>query len=140
MIGAILAKKSVKNAIEAMNHRDIPNLIKNWAEDVVWMYPGNLAVSGRFEGKKAAREWFENLLRQFPKVKFTVHSVSVSNVFDLVGNNTAAAHWDVDFTNKDGHQLEYSGVTILTIKKGKVTHGYDYLFALDEHIRRGWGE
>lgn len=140
MIGALIAKRSVRNAMEAMNRRDISGLLKSWAEDVVWMYPGQLTVSGKFEGKKAVKEWFENLMHQFPKVKFIIHSVSVSNVLDLVGNNTVAAHWDVDFTNKDGYQLKYSGVTMLTIKNGKVTHGYDYLFALDEHVRRGWGE
>lgn len=140
MIGAIIARKSVRSAMKAMNQRDISGLMKNWADDAVWSYPGKLSVSGRFEGKEAVRKWFDNLMRQFPKVKFTIHSVSVSNIFDFIGNNTVATHWDVDFTNRDGHQLEYSGVTILTIKNGKVTHGYDYLYALDDHVSRGWGE
>ncbi len=140
MIGAIIAKKSVRAGLEALNRRDVKSFMKSWAEDAVWMYPGNLSVSGSFRGKRAVWEWFENLMRQFPQLKFTVHSVSVSNVFDLAGNNTAAAHWDVALTNKDGHHLEYSGVTTLTIKKGKVAQGCDYLFAVDEHVRRGWGE
>ena len=140
MIGAIIARKSIRAGLEALNRRDVSSFMKAWAEDSVWMYPGGLSVSGRFEGKKAVREWFENLMRQFPQLKFTVHDVSVSNVFDLAGNNVAAAHWDVALTNKDGHHLEYCGVTTLAIRKGKVTQGCDYLFAVDEFVRHGWGE
>ncbi len=140
MIGSIVAKKSVRAGLEALNRRDVSSFMEAWADDAVWLYPGKLSVSGTFNGKKAITEWFENLMRQFPKLKFTVHSVSVANVFDLVGNNSAAVQWDIALANRDGHQLEYSGVTTLTIRKGKVVQGRDYLFSVDEHVRRGWGE
>jgi ketosteroid isomerase-like protein len=140
MIGAIIARKAVRGGLEALNRRDVQCFMDAWADDAVWLYPGNLSVSGRFEGKRAVGEWFENLMRQFPQLKFTVHNVSVSNVFDLLGNNTAAIHWDIALVNKEGHQLKYSGVTTLTIRKGKVVQGRDYLFSVDDHVRRGWGE
>ena len=54
----------------------------------------------QFVGKKAVRDWFENLMEPFPQLKFTVHSVSVSNLFALTGNNEAAVHWTVSLTNK----------------------------------------
>ena len=139
MIGAIIAKRNVKAGLEALNRRDVSSFLSSWAEDAVWSYPGDSPVSGRFIGKKAIRGWFENLLRQMPQLKFTVHSVCVSNVFDLVGNNTAAAHWEVDFTNRDGYRLQYSGVAILTIKKGKVVEGQDFIFAMNDQIRCLWG-
>jgi ketosteroid isomerase-like protein len=104
MIGAIIAKKKVRAGLEALNRRDIPAFLSGWADDAVWNYPGDLPVSGRFVGKQAISGWFENLMLQMPHLKFTVHSVSVSNVFDLVGNNVAAAHWEVDFTNRDGYR------------------------------------
>lgn len=140
MIGSIIAKKNVRAAIEALNRRDVPAFLKDWADNAVWNYPGVLPVGGRFVGKKAIKGWFENLIRQMPQLKFTVHSVSVSNVFDLAGNNTAAAHWEVDFTNRDGYRLQYSGVAVLTIKGGKVVEGTDFLFAMDDRIGRLWGD
>ena len=85
-------------------------------------------------GKKAIREWFENLMRQFPQVKYTVNSVSVKNIFDFVGNNVAAAHCDVEFTSKDGHHVKYGGVAMLTIKGGKVVEGKNFLFAVDGKV------
>ncbi len=139
MIGAIIAKKNVRAGLEALNRRDVSTFLSPWAEDAVWNYPGDSPVGGRFIGKKAIRGWFENLLRQMPQLKFTVRSVCVSNVFDLVGNNTAAAHWEVDFTNRYGYRLQYSGVAILTIKKGKVVEGQDFLFAMNDKIRCLWG-
>lgn len=138
MIGAMIAKKKVKDSLHALNRRDVPAFLASWAEDAVWNYPGDLPISGRFVGKRAIRGWFENLMQQFPQLKFTVRSVSVSNVFDLVGNNTAAAHWEVDFTNSDGYRLQYGGVAILTIKGGKVVEGRDFLFAMNQDIARLW--
>ena len=140
MIGAIFAKMSVQAGMEALNRRHVSGFMIGWAEDAVWIYPGELSVSGRFEGKKAVKDWFENLMEQFPQLKFTVHSVSVSNLFALTGNNEAAVHWTVSLTNKNGHHLEYSGVTTLKIRKGKVAQGCDFLFVVDEHVKRGWGE
>lgn len=140
MIGSIIAKKNVRAAMEALNRRDVTAFLKDWADDAVWNYPGDLPVGGRFVGKKAIRGWFENLMRQMPQLKFTVHSVCVSNVFDLVGNNSAAAHWEVDFTNTEGYRLQYSGVAVLTIKGGKVVEGTDFLFAMNEQVARLWGD
>jgi len=139
MIGAIIAKKKVRSGLEALNRRDVSTFLSAWAEDAVWNYPGDLPVSGRFVGKQAIRGWFENLIQQFPQLQFTVHSVSVSNLFDLAGNNVAAAHWEVDFTNRDGYRLQYDGVAILTIKGGKVIEGKDFLFAMNSQIARLWG-
>ncbi len=139
MLGAIAAKDNVKAGLEALNRRDVSSFMIGWAEDAVWIYPGDLSMSGRFEGKKAIREWFENLMRQFPQVKHTVNSVSVTNIFDFVGNNVAAAHCDVELTNKDGHCLKYSAVTMLTIRGGKVVEGKNYLFAVDDNVKNGWG-
>jgi hypothetical protein len=56
-----------------------------------------------------------------------------------VGNNVASAHCDVEFTNKDGYHMKSSGVVMLTIKGGKVIEGKNYLFAVDEYVKSGWG-
>ena len=140
MIGAIIAKRSVEGGIDALNRRDIPGFMGAWAEDAEWFYPGTLSVSGRFQGKPAVRGWFDHLMLQFPQLKFSLHSVSIAHLFDVVGENVAAAHWDISVTNRHGYTLGYSGVTMLTIRKGKVVSGSDYLFAANDEIRRGWGE
>jgi hypothetical protein len=35
--------------------------------------------------------------------------------------------------------MKSSGVVMLTIKGGKVIEGKNYLFAVDEYVKSGWG-
>ena len=54
MIGAILAKRSVPAWFDAMNRHDIDALLKDYADDVVMVYPGDVeGVSGTTTGKLA---------------------------------------------------------------------------------------
>jgi len=61
-------------------------------------------------------------LNQFPKINFTVKNICVNNVLDFVGTNVVAAHWDIDLTNRDGKEIQNSGVTVIEIKFGKALH------------------
>ncbi len=39
MIGALIAKKAVAGAFEAMNRHDLPKFMSAWREDGVFTYP-----------------------------------------------------------------------------------------------------
>ena len=84
-------------------------------------------------------KWFKKFLDQFPKLIFTVKNLCVDNVFDFVGTNTVAAHWDIDYTNKDGKEIQNSGVTVINIKFGKAVFVKDYLFDPDKKLKAAWG-
>jgi len=139
MIGALIAKYKINHALDALNRRDFEAFLSDWRDDCTFIYPGNLPVSGKFEGKDAIAKWFKNFLDQFPQLTFTVKNLCVDNVFDFVGTNTVAAHWDINYTNKDGKEIQNSGVTVIKIKFGKAEFVTDYIFDTDEKFKTAWG-
>jgi ketosteroid isomerase-like protein len=141
MIGAIIARQAVRSGFDALNDRNLDKFMKAWAEESVWIYPGNLSVSGKFVGKDQVRKWFNHFQEQFPYRKFTVKHFGVVSIFALSGNNVVFAYWNLELTNIAGINYEYSGVTILTIKGAKVVQGEDFLFnSAGEDFAKIWGE
>ena len=139
MIGAMIAKQKISSAFDALNNRDFEAFLAAWRDDCTFIYPGDLPVSGKMEGKPAIEKWFKNFMDQFPKIKFTLKNVCVDNVFDFMGTNTVAAHWDIEYTNKDGKEIHNSGVSIIKIKFGKVELVTDYYFDTGEKFKTAWG-
>ncbi|MBU0465697.1 MAG: nuclear transport factor 2 family protein [Proteobacteria bacterium] len=138
MIGALIAKYKINHAFDALNRRDFEAFLSDWRDDCTFIYPGNLPVSGKFEGKEEIAKWFRNFLDQFPKLTFTVKNLCVDNVFDFIGTNTVAAHWDINYTNRDGKEIQNSGVTVIKIKFGKAELVTDYIFDTDEKFKAAW--
>ena len=58
----------------------------------------------------------------------------VHNIFDLVGNNVAAVHWDVQLKNKSGRESQNQGITLVTIRGGKAVSAVDFLFDLGDNF------
>ena len=139
MIGVFVAKKNVSAAFDALNRRDVSAFLSGWREDCAFIYPGNILVSGKMEGKNSIEKWFQNFMDQFPKIKFTVKDICVENIFDFVGTNVITAHWDIDLTNRYGNVVHNSGVTIINIKFGKAFLVTDYMFASGNKFRTARG-
>lgn len=139
MVGAIIAKRNVSLAFDALNRRDFSAFLSAWRDDCVFIYPGDIPVSGKMEGKKSIENWFQNFLDQFPEIKFTVKNICVENIFDFVGTNVVSAHWDVDLTNRDGKKVQNNGVTVINIKFGKALVVTDYIFDTGNKFRTAWG-
>ena len=139
MIGAVLAKRGVAEAYNAMNRRDLPAMMADWQDDAVFVYPGDVPASGTFEGKAAIEAWFRRYFEQFPEVSFEVHEVCVRDLFDLVGNNVIIGHWNVQVTSREGYAGGWSGVSIFTLQRGKVVSLKDIIFDVGDEFRRSWG-
>ena len=43
MIGAIIAKKKARSGFDALSRHDIDAFLAHWAEDGIFIYPGNLS-------------------------------------------------------------------------------------------------
>ncbi len=138
MVGALVAKRALAGAFEAMNRHDLPTFMSAWREDGVFVYPGDVPESGTFNGKPAVEGWFRRFFAQFPTIDFRVKDICVRNIFDLIGNNVVAVHWDIGLVNRDGRQGQNSGVSIITIERGKVVRVKDYIHDLGENFRRNW--
>jgi ketosteroid isomerase-like protein len=138
MIGAILAKRAAAGAYDSMNRHHLPAVMVGLRDDAVSTYPGNTPASGTFEGKSAIEAWFRRWFELFPEVRFEVQDICVGNIFDVVGNNVVAAHWNIQITNREGYTGKNSGVSLITTERGKVTALKEFMFDAEEH-RRGWG-
>ena len=139
MIGALIAKNKVSSAFDALNRRDFSAFLSAWRDDCVFIYPGDISVSGKMEGKASIENWFQNFMDQFPKIKFTLKNICVENIFDFVGTNVVMAHWDVDLTNRDGKEIQNSGVTVINIKLGKASLVIDYILDTGDKFKTAWG-
>jgi ketosteroid isomerase-like protein len=139
MIGAIMAKKALAGAFDALNRHDLAKFMEVWRDDGVFVYPGDIPESGTFKGREAVEGWFRRFFEQFPEIAFDVHDICVRNIFDMRGNNVGAVHWDLKLTNRAGRSGTNSGVTVVTVERGKVVHVKDFIFDLGDNFRRNWG-
>ncbi len=139
MIGALIAKKRVAAAFEALNRRDLARFMAGWPDDGVFIYPGDIPEAGTYQGKGAVERWFEQLFEQFPEIHWDVQSVCVRNLFDMTGSNVVVAHWHQRSTNRAGVEARNEGVSITTIRRGRLVSVQDIIFDLGERFRRSWG-
>ncbi len=140
MIGALIAKSKVTSSYDLLNNRDINSFLANWHDEATWVYPGNTSASGEFKGKTAIEGWFKKCLDQFTILNITPKNVCVKNILDFVGTNVVTVEWDEENTNKDGNKVQFSGVTVITLKFGKATYAKEYIFATDEELKKAWSE
>jgi ketosteroid isomerase-like protein len=138
MVGALVAKKALADAFGALNRHDLPKFMAAWRDDGTFIYPGGIRESGTFQGKSAVEGWFRRFFEQFPAIQFHVQDICVRNIFDLVGTNVVAVHWSVQLKNREGRAGENSGVTVVSIKRGRVFLVKDFIFDLGDNFKRNW--
>ena len=138
MIGAILAKKAAAGALVAINGKDLDKFMSAWADDGVFIYPGDIPQSGTYKGIDNVRAWFSAFLEQFPGLTFDIKDVCVRDSLAMTGNNVVAVHWDLKLHNREGRDGVNTGVTVITIKGGKVVEVKDCLFDTGEEFKKNW--
>lgn len=138
MIGALLARKALSGAFDALNRHDLPTFMASWRSDGTFHYPGDIPESGTFQGKSAVEGWFRRFFDQFPGIRFDIQDLCVRNLFDLTGTNVIAVHWNIHLTNREGRVGTNSGVTVVSIERGKVYLVKDFIFDLGENFRSNW--
>lgn len=138
MIGAIVARRAIRDAFAALDRHDLSQFMSGWREDGVFVYPGEIPESGSFEGKTAVEGWFRNFFDQFPKIHFDIQDICIKNIFAFTGTNVVSVHWKIYLTNRNGREGQNSGVTVVTVEGGKVSRAKDYVFDLGENFRSNW--
>jgi ketosteroid isomerase-like protein len=86
MIGAIMARKALAGAFDALNRHDLTKFMTAWRDDGTFVYPGDIPESGTFRGREAVEGWFRRFFEQFPEIGFDVRDICVRNIFDLGDN------------------------------------------------------
>lgn len=132
MIGSYIAKRKVREAFGYFNNRDIRKFLESWDEDAVFIYPGEVSVSGVVTGKTAIRSWFNNLINRGPAVHFTLKNIAVENILDVVGTNVVCAEWENAVTSRDKEEMIIYGVSVIRLTNRKIVHVRDYIFNTEE--------
>ncbi len=138
MIGTLLAKRALAGAFQALNDHELEPFMAAWSDDGVFIYPGDIPESGTFRGRAAVTGWFARFFDQFPTIDFHVRAICPRDLFDLVGTNVVAVYWDLDLVNREGHAGKNSGVSVVTLVRGKATQVQDFIFDLGEAFHRNW--
>ena len=138
MIGAVIARKAIRGAFEALNRHDLALFMSGWRDDGVFIYPGDIIESGVFEGKDAVESWFRGFFEQFPKIRFDIRDIGIKNITAFSGTNTITVRWNIYLTNRNGREGQNSGVTVIEIVGGKVFRVQDFIFDLGENFRLNW--
>ncbi len=139
MIGAIIAKQRVRTAFSYFNDRNMEKFLSLWDDNATFTYPGTLSVSGTSRGKGAISDWFSHLMSSGPSVHFSLKSICVDNIFDIVGTNVITAEWDNHVTSRKSVEKVVKGVSVIRIKAGKIIEVCDYIFDL-ESLPLVWDE
>jgi len=72
------------------------------------------------------RERYQKFIEEWPVTAFTVKNIFVQNIFALGGTNVIAAEWELKVITRNGKESDTSGVTVITLKKGKATEVREY--------------
>jgi ketosteroid isomerase-like protein len=139
MIGALIAKKIGPKGFEALNQGNLAEFMESWADDSIFIYPGNVKVSGTFKGKKEIEKWFKHMIEQYPERAFSIQNVYVRNICAFGATNSLAVEWQIELKNREGKEYKNFGVTVIDIKKGKAVSVRDY-FRFMDYLKEGWGE
>ncbi len=139
MIGALIIKRKVPESMAALERHDLDALLKDWADDAVLEYPGDIPeISGTHSGIEAIRAFYRRDFEQFPELEITPTHIAVTNLFDFTGNNVAIVSWDADVTNKKGFSLKNKGVSVMQIRQGKIRRVRTFIFDTGEIFRKAW--
>ncbi|MFZ1290997.1 MAG: nuclear transport factor 2 family protein [Melioribacteraceae bacterium] len=138
MIGAIIARNAAKKAFRALSDHDLAGFMLAWRDDGILIYPGDMWCSGTFNGKIAVEEWCYKFFEQYPKIQFDVQQICVKNIFAMGGTNVIAVHWNIYLTNRTGRVGQNSGVSVISLKAGKVIKVKDFVFDLGENFKLNW--
>ena len=131
MLGAVLAKREIRKAFEALNRQDLKTVMSMFTDDGVFEFPTDTVLGGRHEGPEAIRAWFERWFDRMPEIHFTVNHISVDNIFAVGATNVAHAEWDLEETDREGNTYRLTGVTAFQVEGGKARHIKDYIFDQD---------
>ena len=140
MIGTWLVRRNLRRGFEALQAHDLDTFMRNFDDDIVFIYPGDIdGVSGTHRGREAVREFFDHWVDQFPIVRFDVKEVMLARSFDLVGTNTVAVESTIEATNRQGDQGAAELVTVIELRRGRVVRIQDYIFDTGDVLQRAWG-
>ena len=137
MIAGLLAKKGAKDFVEAVSQHNVPRLMSRFRDDATLIFPGEIPLSGTFNGKAAIESWLRQWFDQMPSIQFVIKGVYVKSILGF-RTNVTVIHWDVEETNRRGRVVKNSGVSVINTRRRKVIRFQDFIFDQGENFKSSW--
>lgn len=139
MLGAVIMKLKAGSGFKHLNNRDLSSFMRDWDDNAIFEYPGDISMSGKHHGVENIKKWWEKFFVQFPKSRFTCNKILIKNCFALGPSNEIALDWSVVTVNKEQKKFTNTGVSLIQIRRGKIVYFKDYFFSTN-NLSEAWGE
>lgn len=128
MFGALMLRMRFPQFCEAVSRKDVDAACRDIGEDVVFEFPGQSSISGRYDGRPAFRAYWLRLFDRYDTFTMTPKRIALARPYAFGLTNTVLMEWVVDVLANDGLSLRAEGVTVVEIRHGKAVHVRDYIF------------
>ncbi|MBZ0172734.1 MAG: nuclear transport factor 2 family protein, partial [Phycisphaerales bacterium] len=82
--------RRIRDGAEALQRGDFDAVLEDWADDAVFIYPGEVSASGETRGKEAIRAWLERWRETFPELRFTITAIRIGRESGPTGARSVA--------------------------------------------------
>lgn len=128
MIGALIMRWKVPRVFAAMRRMDVQAVCRDMSDDVVFEFPGQSTMSGRYEGSKAFEGFWRRVFDRYQKFDIRPRRIALVHPYALGASNIALAEWVMDGVTRDGLTVHLEGVAVIEVRRGKMAHARDYIF------------
>lgn len=115
-----MAEQIAEKFIEALNElesgKNADSIVSLFAEN---SKIGNSTLTELFNGTDGARDFWTNYRKTFGEVNSTFKN-------KVISESVSALEWTTTGTSSDGHEINYSGVSILESDGEKITRFFAY--------------
>jgi ketosteroid isomerase-like protein len=119
-----IARHKARGVFEALSRGDWSATLKDVADDVHHVFPGENAIGGERHSKEAMGRWFERLYTLIPDIEFEVRNVAVKGwPWDMM----VAVEWADHGHASDGVPYENEGAHWIRLRRGKAVYIHAYL-------------
>lgn len=123
-----MLERMAQRNMRAMERRDIPAILRGWADDGVLEIGGQSSISGRYEGKAAIEAFFRRIFAGLARVRITVTRVALSNPLGLTYANTVFIEYELDETSTEGVTIHGHCVGAFEYRRGRVVAMREWWF------------
>ena len=110
-------KRNLRRTFDAVSRGDRRSVVRAFAPEAVLSFPGDHALAGTFEGRKAIGEWFGRLFSCFPDLDLNPERIVVEG---FPWDTSVATHFRVGATLPNGVRYANEGMQLLRIRWGRV--------------------
>ncbi|HET7018586.1 MAG TPA: nuclear transport factor 2 family protein [Streptosporangiaceae bacterium] len=113
----------VTNYIRAVGDGDLELIRASFADDATWVYPGDLPLSGTWQGRDAI---VDDFLGQLGDLLEPGAPLKIELTSTLVAGDQVVAEWTSQVTARGGVPFTNHNIAVFTVRDAKITSVREY--------------